>query len=49
MRNIKLAGGDSKTVLFKNQMQSEKTYALWLYVDYVLTTKQMALSREITD
>lgn len=40
MRNIKLAGGDSKTVLFKNKMESEETYALWLYVDYVLTTKQ---------
>lgn len=40
VRNIKLAGGDSKTVLFKNQMLSEKTYALWLYVDYVLTTQQ---------
>lgn len=44
MRNIKLAGGDSKTVLFKNQMLSEKTYALWLYVDYVLTTKQPVFS-----
>lgn len=40
IRNTKLAGGDSKTVLFKNQMQSGETYALWLYVDYVLTTKQ---------
>lgn len=44
MRNIKLAGGDSKTVLFKNQMQSGKTYALWLYVDYVLITKQTVFS-----
>lgn len=40
MENTKLAGGDSKTVLFKNKMQSGKTYALWLYVDYVLTTKE---------
>lgn len=38
--NTKLAGGDIKTVFFKNQMQSGKTYALWLYVDYVLTTKE---------
>lgn len=44
VRNIKLAGGDSKTVLFKNQMQSGKAYELWLYVDYVLTTKQTVFS-----
>lgn len=36
INNIKLAAGDSKTVLFKNKMQSGKTYTLWLYVDYVL-------------
>ena len=47
MGNIKLAGGDSKTVFFKNKMQSGKTYALWLYVDYVLTTKQMVFSQAI--
>lgn len=41
IRNTKLAAGDSKTVLFEDQMQSGKTYALWLYVDHVLTTKQM--------
>ena len=49
MRNTKLAGGDSKTVLFKNQMQSGKTYALWLYVDYVLTTKQTVFFQGIID
>lgn len=49
MRNTKLAGGDSETVLFKNQMQSGKTYALWLYVDYVLTTKQTVFSQGIID
>ena len=49
MRNTTLAGGDSKTVLFKNKMQSGKTYALWLYVDYVLTTKQMVFSQGIID
>ena len=49
MGNIKLAGGDSKTVLFKNQMQSGKTYALWLYVDYVLTTKQTVFIQGIID
>lgn len=49
MRNTKLAGGDSKTVLFKNQMQSGKTYALWLYVDYVLTTKQTVFIQGIID
>lgn len=38
--NTKLAGGDSKTVFFKDQMESGKTYALWLFVDYVVTTKQ---------
>lgn len=47
--NTKLAGGDSKTVLFKNQMQSGKTYALWLYVDYVLTTKQPVFIQGIID
>ena len=47
--NTKLAGGDSKTVLFKNQMQSGKTYALWLYVDYVLTTKQTVFIQGIID
>lgn len=49
MSNIKLAGGDSKTVLFKNQMQSGKTYALWLYVDYVLTTNQTVFIQGIID
>lgn len=49
MRNIKLAGGDSKTVLFKNKMQSGKTYALWLYVDYVLITKQTVFIQGIID
>lgn len=49
MRNTKLAGGDSKTVLFENQMQSGKIYALWLYVDYVLTTKQTVFSQGIID
>lgn len=49
MSNITLAGGDSKTVLFKNKMQSGKTYALWLYVDYVLTTKQLLFSSIIID
>lgn len=38
--NKRLAGGDSKTVFFEDQMMSGKTYELWLYVDYVLTTKQ---------
>ena len=47
MSNTKLAGGDSETVLFKNKMQSGKTYALWLYVDYVLTAKQVVFSQEI--
>lgn len=49
MSNTKLAGGDSKTVLFKNQMQSGKTYTLWLYVDYVLTTKQTVFIQGIID
>lgn len=49
MSNTKLAGGDSKTVLFKDQMQSGKTYALWLYVDYVLTTKQTVFIQGIID
>lgn len=49
MSNTKLAGGDSKTVLFKNKMQSGKTYALWLYVDYVLTTKQTVFIQGIID
>ena len=40
IRNTKLAVGDSKTVLFKNKMQSGKTYSLWLYVDYVLTINE---------
>lgn len=48
MNNTKLAGGDSKTVLFKNKMQSGKTYALWLYVDYVLT-KQSVFIQGIID
>lgn len=47
--NTKLAGGDSKTVLFKNKMQSGETYALWLYVDYVLTTKQTVFIQGIID
>lgn len=49
MRNTKLAGGDSKTVLFKNEMQSGETYALWLYVDYVLTTKETVFIQGIID
>lgn len=49
MRNTKLAGGDSETVLFKNKMQSGKDYALWLYVDYVLTTKQTVFIQGIID
>ena len=49
MSNTKLAGGDSKTVLFKNQMQSGETYALWLYVDNVLTTKQTVFIQGIID
>lgn len=49
MSNTKLAGGDSKTVLFKNQMQSGKTYELWLYVDYDLTTKQTVFIQGIID
>ena len=49
MRNIKLAGGDSKTVLFENEMQSGKTYVLWLYVDSVLTTKLPVFSQGIID
>lgn len=49
MSNTKLAGGDSKTVLFKNKMQSGETYALWLYVDYVLTTNEMVFIQRIID
>lgn len=49
MNNTKLAGGDSKTVLFKNQMQSGKNYTLWLYVDYVLITKQPVFIQGIID
>lgn len=49
MSNTTLAGGASETVLFKSQMQSGKTYALWLYVDYVLTTKQAVFSQGIID
>lgn len=49
MSNTKLAGGDSKTVLFKNKMQSGETYTLWLYVDYVLTTKQTVFIQGIID
>lgn len=45
--NTKLAGGDSKTVFFKNQMQSGKTYTLWLYVDYVLTTQTVFIQGPI--
>ena len=45
--NTKLAGGDSKTVFFKNQMQSGKTYTLWLYVDYVLTTQTVFIQGTI--
>lgn len=47
--NTKLAGGDSKTVLYKNQMQSGKNYTLWMYVDYVLTTKQTVFIQGIID
>lgn len=49
MTNTKLAGGDSKTVFFKNKMLSGKTYALWLYVDYVLTTNEMVFIQGIID
>lgn len=49
MSNTKLAGGDSKTVLFKNKMLSGKTYALWLYVDYVLTINETVLIQGIID
>lgn len=49
VENTELAGGDSKTVLFKNQMQSGKTYELWLYVDYVLTTKRTVFGLGIID
>lgn len=49
MSNTKLAGGDSKTVLFKNQMESGKAYTLWLYVDYVLTTKETVFIQGIID
>lgn len=49
MSNIKLAGGDSKTVLFKDQMQSGKAYTLWLYVDYVLTIKEPIFIQGIID
>lgn len=49
IENTKLAGGDSKTVFFKNQMQSGKTYALWLYVDYVLTTNETVFIQGIID
>lgn len=47
--NTKLASGDSKTVLFKNKMQSGKSYDLWLYVDYVLTTKESVFIQGIID
>ncbi len=47
--NTKLASGDSKTVLFKNKMQSGKSYALWLYVDYVLTTNEPVFIQGIID
>lgn len=49
MGNTELAGGDSKTVLFKDQMQSGKTYELWLNVDKVLTTKQAVFILGIID
>ena len=49
MSNTKLAGGDSKTVLFKNEMQSGKTYALWLFVDYVLTINETVFIQGIID
>lgn len=49
MGNTKLAGGDSKIVLFRNQMQSGKTYALWLYVDYVLTINETVFIQGIID
>ncbi len=49
MSNTTLAGGASETVLFKSKMQSGKAYALWLYVDYVLTTKQAVFSQGIID
>lgn len=47
MSNKKLAGGDSETVLFDDKMQSGKTYVLWLFVDYVLTTNQLVFSQGI--
>lgn len=49
VNKTELAGGDSKTVLFKNKMQSGKTYALWLYVDYVLTNRQPVFIQGIID
>lgn len=49
MSNTTLAGGASKTVLFKSKMQSGKAYALWLYVDYVLTIKQAVFSQGIIE
>lgn len=45
IRNETLAGGASEIVLFKNKMESRKSYALWLYVDYVLTSKQTVFSQ----
>lgn len=49
IKKTELAGGDSKTALYKNKMQSGETYVLWLYVDYVLTTKQMVFIQGIID
>lgn len=43
MSKTKLAGGDSKTVFFEDQMLSGETYSLWLYVDYVLTINQTVI------
>ena len=47
--NTKLAGGDSITVFFKDQMLSGKTYVLWLYVDYAFTDNQSVFIQGIID
>jgi hypothetical protein len=47
INNIKLASGDSKTVLFKNKMLSGKSYALWLYVDRTLTINEPVFTQGI--
>ena len=47
--NTKLAGGEGKVVHFKDKMQKGVTYALWLYVDDVLTKKQTVFSQGILE